>query len=93
MTHINDIPSGKGKIVDLNGLPVAVFNDNGSVKCFSTVCPHAGCDVEWNDSENTWDCPCHGSRFEAFGKMMQGPARRDLDPVNVVVENGEIRIP
>lgn len=91
MTKISDISPGKGKIIDLNGQPAAVFNDGGTIKVFLTVCPHAGCDVEWNDSDNTWDCPCHGSRFSADGKLQQGPARRDLDPIDVVVEGDEIR--
>jgi glycine/D-amino acid oxidase-like deaminating enzyme len=46
----------------------------------SLVCPHLGCLVNWNDAENTWDCPCHGSRFDRRGRVICGPANEDLQP-------------
>lgn len=92
MPKTSDIPENKGKVVDINGTKAAVFNDKGAVKAFSTTCPHRGCDVEWNDGENTWDCPCHGSRFEANGSLKNGPASRGLDPLDVKTENGEMTL-
>jgi Rieske Fe-S protein len=47
----------------------------------SAVCPHLGGIVAWNHSEKTWDCPCHGSRFDKFGKVLNGPANANLTPV------------
>lgn len=88
MANLSEIPQGKGRIVEIGGRKIAVFNDLGRVKGYSTVCPHLGCDVEWNDGEGTWDCPCHGSRFEAAGTLKQGPARRGLDSVDVVSDAG-----
>lgn len=92
MANINEIPQGKGKVIDLGGTKAAIFNDQGNPQAFSTVCTHLGCEVEWNDGENTWDCPCHGSRFNADGSVKQGPARRPLNPLNVQVENGEMKM-
>lgn len=93
MANISQIPDGQGKVVDFGGRKAAVFNTGGNAKAFSTVCPHLGCDVEWNDAENTWDCPCHGSRFEADGALKQGPARRGLDPLEIDAEpNGELTL-
>ena len=41
-------------------------------------CPHLGCSLKWNKAEHTWDCPCHGSRFEKNGKIIDGPATENL---------------
>ena len=60
---------------------IAVFKDKtGQVTELSAVCPHLGCIVQWNSTEKTWDCPCHGSRFEATGKVLNGPAISDMKP-------------
>lgn len=91
MANINEIPQGKGKVIDLGGTKAAVFNDNGAAKALSNVCTHLGCEVEWNDGENTWDCPCHGSRFNSDGSVKQGPAKRPLDPMDVTLDGGEIK--
>jgi Rieske Fe-S protein len=58
---------------------VAVYRDmSGAVYQRSAICPHLGCVVQWNGTEKTWDCPCHGSRFAATGEVLNGPANRDL---------------
>lgn len=78
----NDLPENEGKVVEINGTKVALFNDKENLKACSAICTHLGCEVEWNRSEKTWDCPCHGSRFQADGKLLNGPAKRGLDPVD-----------
>lgn len=58
----------------------AVYRDlDGKLHVRSALCPHLGGVVGWNDAEKTWDCPCHGSRFDRFGRVVQGPANADLD--------------
>lgn len=81
----NDILNNEGKIIEEDGKTLAVYNDNGNIKIFSVKCTHLQCDVEWNSGEKTWDCPCHGSRFKATGEVIQGPAKRGLDKLEVKI--------
>ncbi|MCB9708455.1 MAG: FAD-dependent oxidoreductase [Myxococcales bacterium] len=80
--HYEDVPRGDGCLVRRNGKMQAVYRDpSGGFHVRSAVCPHLGCYVRWNMEEKTWDCPCHGSRFNKDGAMLNGPATRDLDAV------------
>ena len=70
-------PSLSGDI----SVDVAVYKDErGAVSACSAVCTHMGCVVHWNSAERSWDSPCHGSRFNYDGKVVQGPANEDLEP-------------
>jgi Rieske Fe-S protein len=74
-----EIRPGTGAVVRRGLTKVAAYRDEqGALHECSAVCPHLGCIVAWNDAEKTWDCPCHGSRFDRLGKVMSGPANRDL---------------
>ncbi len=76
-----DIPHGSGAVVRRGFQKLAVYCDEaGVLHELSAICPHLGCVVDWNDTEKTWDCPCHGSRFSALGKVVNGPANTDLSP-------------
>lgn len=76
---LRDVPNGEGKIVVMEGSKVAAYRDDeGKLSVRSAVCPHMGCIVRWNGVEKTWDCPCHGSRFQATGEVMAGPAETPL---------------
>ncbi|MDE6880076.1 MAG: Rieske 2Fe-2S domain-containing protein, partial [Oscillospiraceae bacterium] len=50
----------------------------GEIYVVDTRCPHLGCQLAWNPDEESWDCPCHGSRFDCRGKLLDGPAQTDL---------------
>jgi glycine/D-amino acid oxidase-like deaminating enzyme/nitrite reductase/ring-hydroxylating ferredoxin subunit len=76
------IPPGAGAVVRRGLTKVAVYCDEqGACHERSAVCPHLGGIVHWNDAEKTWDCPCHGSRFDRLGGVLSGPANRDLSGV------------
>jgi glycine/D-amino acid oxidase-like deaminating enzyme/nitrite reductase/ring-hydroxylating ferredoxin subunit len=70
---------GEGRILELGGKRVAAYRDaNGTVTKLSPICTHMGCVVAWNAAERTWDCPCHGSRFDPKGRVVAGPAESPL---------------
>ena len=76
------LAKGQGAILELDGKQVAVYKDEaGKIVKLSPICTHKGCTVGWNDAEKTWDCPCHGSRFEADGTRLSGPAPSDLETI------------
>jgi glycine/D-amino acid oxidase-like deaminating enzyme/nitrite reductase/ring-hydroxylating ferredoxin subunit len=76
---IDDIPNGGGGVVRRGEDLVAVWRDmEGRAHAVSAVCTHKGCTVTWNTADGTWDCPCHGSVFEANGAVIHGPARSAL---------------
>jgi glycine/D-amino acid oxidase-like deaminating enzyme/nitrite reductase/ring-hydroxylating ferredoxin subunit len=75
----DEIKPGEGAIVRHGLKKVATYrDDSGTIHERSAVCVHLGCIVDWNSKEKTWDCPCHGSRYDAYGKVFQGPANSDL---------------
>jgi glycine/D-amino acid oxidase-like deaminating enzyme/nitrite reductase/ring-hydroxylating ferredoxin subunit len=59
----------------------AYRNDDSNLTTVSPVCTHAGCNVDWNDADHTWDCSCHGSRFAPDGSVLAGPAMHPLKPI------------
>lgn len=74
------IAAGEGAVIRRGLSKIAVYRDEeGKLHERSAVCVHLGCIVGWNTNEKTWDCPCHGSRFNYDGKVLQGPANKDLD--------------
>jgi glycine/D-amino acid oxidase-like deaminating enzyme/nitrite reductase/ring-hydroxylating ferredoxin subunit len=76
----DEIKPGAGAVISRGLSKVAVYRDaQGKTHEMSAVCRHLGCIVNWNTLENTWDCPCHGSRYDALGKVIQGPANSDLE--------------
>lgn len=78
-SEIEHIKNGHGGIIEYNGEKVGVYkNKEGKEFFVSTKCPHLGCQLSWNADELTWDCPCHGSRFDYKGRLIGSPATKDL---------------
>lgn len=66
------------QILNLNGKKVAIYEENNKKYMVYTTCPHLGCSLIFNQIEKTWDCPCHGSRFDKTGKSILGPSNYDI---------------
>ena len=74
-----EIEPGTGAVIGRGPLKVAVYRDpQGQTHKCSAICPHLHCVVHWNNAEKSWDCPCHGSRFTAYGELVNGPATTGL---------------
>ena len=79
---VDDIPPGEGATMRHGLHLIAAYKDlSGECHMRSATCPHLRGVVRWNTAEKTWDCPCHGSRFDAHGRLLNGPAATDLMPV------------
>ncbi|MBX7450576.1 Rieske (2Fe-2S) protein [Mycolicibacterium sp. 3033] len=81
-----DVPVGSGVIVDKT---VVTQPTAGDFKAFSAVCTHSGCLVN-KIADGTIDCPCHGSKFSLDGTVVNGPAKKPLEPVAVRVQGDSI---
>jgi glycine/D-amino acid oxidase-like deaminating enzyme/nitrite reductase/ring-hydroxylating ferredoxin subunit len=74
-----ELKAGEGKILEQDGEKIAAYRDeNNKLHLCSAVCTHMDCIVRWNEAEKSWDCPCHGSRFNYDGTVLEGPAIADL---------------
>ncbi|WP_424767460.1 FAD-dependent oxidoreductase [Paenibacillus sp. sgz302251] len=77
-----DLANDEGSVVKVHGRRAGAYKDkDGQLYLVDTTCTHMGCEVEWNNGERTWDCPCHGSRFSISGEVMEGPAEKPLKKV------------
>ncbi len=82
--HLHEIPVDSGRIMRVDGRKIAIYRDaESNYHALSPVCTHAGCLVQWNNAEKTWDCPCHGGRYDAYGKVIMAPPKRDLRPAEL----------
>ena len=81
---VEQIRKEEGAVLRQGLTKIAVYRDeNGTLHSMSAVCMHLGCIVTWNAGEKTWDCPCHGSRYDKFGAVISGPANSDLPPESI----------
>ena len=78
--NVNQIQNGQGGIVEINGDKVGVYkNTQGEIFKVKPICQHLGCELSWNNLDKTWDCPCHGSRYNYKGELIYGPSVKNLE--------------
>jgi Rieske Fe-S protein len=71
----SEINEGQAQILKIEGERIGAYRDEqGAMHMVDTTCTHLGCELQWNDGETSWDCPCHGSRFSYEGDIIEGPA-------------------
>ena len=81
---LDEIKNGEAKLVNFENESVALYKDeNGKIHSVNPACTHINCTVAWNTAEKTWECPCHGSRFNEEGVMVTAPARKDLERIHL----------
>ncbi|MCW8193880.1 FAD-dependent oxidoreductase [Proteobacteria bacterium 005FR1] len=80
MDDLHRVEAGEGKVLKIGGDSYAVYRSpEGELKTLSPICPHMKCMVHWNSADKSWDCPCHGSRFDVEGEVLEGPAYKPLE--------------
>ena len=84
LEELSDLAPGEGKLVSFEGKKLGIYkSDKGKLFAINPICTHMKCDVKWNTAEKSWDCPCHGGRFDCKGKVLTGPPSADLEAVNL----------
>jgi glycine/D-amino acid oxidase-like deaminating enzyme/nitrite reductase/ring-hydroxylating ferredoxin subunit len=84
LRSVNDLPNDSGTVAEMEGRKIAVYKDNtGNLSALNPICTHAKCVVSWNNEEKSWDCPCHGARYDTQGNVLTGPARKNLDKLTL----------
>ncbi|WP_226003017.1 FAD-dependent oxidoreductase [Paenibacillus sp. BJ-4] len=86
MSHkkAEELQHDEGAVIRVNGKRAGAYRDlQGALHLVDTTCTHMGCEVEWNEAERTWDCPCHGSRYSYQGEVIEGPAKKSLGKVEL----------
>lgn len=83
--ELAELAPGEARVVKYEGSTIALYKDESShLHAVNSLCTHINCTVGWNSTEKTWDCPCHGSRFSMDGVMLNAPARKDLEKIDIV---------
>jgi glycine/D-amino acid oxidase-like deaminating enzyme/Rieske Fe-S protein len=84
LTELADLATGEARIVKYEGKKIGLYKDEyGNLHAVNPVCTHLKCEVAWNGAERSWDCPCHGARYDCSGKVITGPADISLEPINI----------
>ena len=81
---LEDVKKDEGRIIELEDSKVGVYkNKDGKIFAVKPVCTHLGCELSWNNLDKTWDCPCHGSRFDYEGMSLYDPSIKDLEKYEI----------
>ncbi|WP_461614602.1 FAD-dependent oxidoreductase [Clostridium sp. Marseille-QA1073] len=81
---IKNVGKGEGKVVEYEGRKIGVYRDEqGNYYGVEIICTHMQCELQWNNSEKSWDCPCHASRFTIKGEIIEGPTVKPLRVVDI----------
>ncbi|HTF27253.1 MAG TPA: FAD-dependent oxidoreductase, partial [Flavitalea sp.] len=84
LDELSGLSAGEGKIVSFEGEKLGIYkSDSAEIFAVNPVCTHLKCEVKWNSAEKSWDCPCHGGRFDCQGRLLTGPPSRDLEQVSI----------
>jgi Rieske Fe-S protein len=84
LPNLADLATGDATVVKYEGRSLAIYKDeSGGLFALNPVCTHAKCIVAWNRAEKSWDCPCHGARYDIMGNVLTGPARKGLEVVSL----------
>jgi glycine/D-amino acid oxidase-like deaminating enzyme/nitrite reductase/ring-hydroxylating ferredoxin subunit len=87
---LEELKNDEGMVINHGLKKIAVYKHaNGALEAHSAVCTHLGCVVAWNGVEKSWDCPCHGSRFDCHGQVIEGPATQSLAEVDSPTEQAQ----
>lgn len=82
--NYTQIPNNCGGIADYKGKKIGLYKDeNGKMYAVKPYCTHLGCELSWNNLDKTWDCPCHGSRYDYTGKIITEPTTRNLERIEL----------
>ncbi len=82
--QISDLNKNEACVTMHNGKRIGVYKDQDeNTHAVDTTCTHLGCEVAWNNAEKSWDCPCHGSRYDFKGEVLNGPAKKALSPIDL----------
>ena len=79
-----ELENDSGGVVNYKGKKLGIYKDkNGKMHAVVPYCKHLGCELSWNNLEKTWDCPCHGSRYDYTGKIITEPTTETLDVIDI----------
>lgn len=82
--EVSKIEKDNGAIIKIDGNDIGIYKDSsGKVYAVKPTCTHLGCLLTWNNLDKTWDCPCHGSRFDYTGKNIYDPAFKNLEQLQL----------